>query len=109
MNSELKEISPTQREIHIQVEPAVLKEAYGSVSKRYADKASVPGFRKGFAPLDVVRLRFKEEIKSEVLQLVLPQQVSEAIQEHKLHPLVEPQLHVDNVENIKVNGSEPIK
>lgn len=109
MNSELKEISATQREIHIQVEPAVLKEAYGRVSKRYADKASIPGFRKGFAPLDVVRLRFKEEIKSEVLQLVVPQQVSEAIQEHKLHPLAEPQLHVDDVENVKVNGTESVK
>lgn len=109
MNSELKEISPTQRELHIQVEPAVLKDAYGKVSKRYADRANIPGFRKGFAPLDVVRLRFKEEIKNEVLQLVLPQQVTEAIQEHKLHPLTEPHLHVDDVENVKVNGSEPIK
>lgn len=109
MNSELKEISPTQRELHIEVDPAVLKEAYGKVSKRYADRANVPGFRKGFAPLDVVRLRFKEEIKNEVLQLVLPDQVSAAIQEHQLHPLTEPQLHVEDVENVKVNGSAPIK
>ncbi|HQU92612.1 MAG TPA: trigger factor [Pyrinomonadaceae bacterium] len=109
MNSELKEISPTQRELHIEVDPAVLKEAYGKVSKRYADRANVPGFRKGFAPLDVVRLRFKEEIKNEVLQLVLPDQLSAAIQEHQLHPLTEPQLHVEDVENVKVNGSAPIK
>lgn len=109
MNSELKEISPTQKEIHIEVDPAVLKEAYAKVSKRYADRASIPGFRKGFAPLDVVRMRFKEEIKSEVLQLVLPDQVTLAIQEHKLHPLAEPHLHVENVENVKVNGSETIK
>lgn len=109
MNSELKEISPTQRELHIRVAPEILKDAYGKISKRYADKANIPGFRKGFAPLDVVRMRFKEEIKQEVLQFVLPQQVSEAIQEHDLHPLTEPHLHVDDVENIKVNGSEPIK
>ncbi len=109
MNSELKEISPTQKELHIQVDPAVLKEAYGKVSKRYVDRANVPGFRKGFAPLDVVRLRFKEEIKNEVLQLVLPDQVTAAIREHDLHPLTEPQLHVENVENVKVSGSEPIK
>ena len=32
----------------------------------------VPGFRKGYAPLDVVRLRYKEEIKSEVLQEIVP-------------------------------------
>ena len=109
MNSELKEISPTQRELHIEVDPTVLKDAYGKVSKRYADRANVPGFRKGFAPIDVIRMRFKEEIKNEVLQLVLPQQVTEAIQKHDLHPLTEPHLHVDDVENVKVNGSEPIK
>jgi len=109
MNSELKEISPTQRELHIEVDPAVIKEAYGKVSKRFADRANVPGFRKGFAPLDVVRLRFKEEIKSEVLQLVVPDQVAAAIREHDLHPLTEPQMHLEDVENVKVNGSEPIK
>lgn len=109
MNSELKDISPTQKELHIQVDPAVLKEAYTKVSKRYADRANIPGFRKGFAPLDIVRLRFKEEIKNEVLQLVLPDQVGAAIREHDLHPLAEPQLHVEDVENLKVNGSEPIK
>lgn len=109
MNSELKEISPTQRELHIQVDPAVIKEAYGKVSKRFADRANVPGFRKGFAPLDVVRLRFKDEIKSEVLQLVVPDQVAAAIREHDLHPLTEPQMHLEDVENVKVNGSEPIK
>lgn len=109
MNTVLKEISPTQRELHIEVDPETLKEAYSTVSKRYADKANIPGFRKGFAPLDVVRLRFKEEIKNEVLQLVLPQQVSDAIQEHDLHPLSEPHLHVEDVENVKVNGSQPIK
>jgi trigger factor len=109
MNSELKEISPTQKELHIQVDPDVLKEAYGKVSKRYADRANIPGFRKGFAPLDVVRLRVMEEIKNEVLQLVLPDQVAAAIREHELHPLAEPQLHVEDVDNIKVNGSEPIK
>lgn len=109
MNSELKDISPTQKELHIEVDPAVLKEAYGKVSKRYADRANVPGFRKGFAPLDVVRLRFKDEINNEVLQLVLPDQVTAAIREHDLHPLTEPQLHVDDVEKIKINGSEPIK
>src|SRR6185369_12791910 len=97
MKSELKEVSPTQREIHIKVTPEALKEAYGSVSQKYARAASVPGFRKGYAPLDVVRLRFKDEIKNEVLQTVLPSAVTEAIQEHKLHPLAEPHLHIDDL------------
>src|SRR5262245_56157030 len=108
MKSELKEVSQTQREIHITVAPETLKEAYGAVSQKYARAASVPGFRKGYAPLDVVRLRFKDEIKNEVLQKVLPTVVTEAIEEHELHPLAEPHLHTDDVENVKVNGSQPI-
>lgn len=108
MKTEIKEISPTQREIHIEIDAASLKDAYGKVSQKYARAASVPGFRKGYAPLDVVRLRFKDEIKSEVLQQVVPSMVSEAIEEHKLQPLAEPHLHIDDAENAKVNGSQTL-
>jgi trigger factor len=108
MKTELKEISPTQKQITIEVDAASLKDAYGRVSKKYADRANVPGFRKGYAPLDVVRLRFKEEIKNDVLQEVLPGKISEAITEHQLQPLAEPHLHLDDPANIKVNGSEPL-
>lgn len=108
MKSELKEVSPTQREIHIEIDADSLRESYGKVSKKYASRANVPGFRKGYAPLDVVRLRFKEEIKGDVLQDVIPGKVADAIREHNLHPLAEPHLHLDDHENIKVNGSEPL-
>jgi len=109
MKSELKEVSPTQREIHLTIDPDAIKNAYAKVSQKYANAASVPGFRKGYAPLDVVRLRFKDEIRSDVLQQVLPPAVSEAIQQHELQPIAEPHLHIDDVENVKVNGTQPIE
>jgi len=108
MKTELTEISPTQREIKIEVGADDVKEAYGKVSRKYAKGATVPGFRKGYAPLDVIRLRYKEEIRNEVLQEVLPPKVAEAIREHDLQPLTEPHLHIEDAENIKVNGSQPI-
>lgn len=86
-----------------------LRDGYNKISQRYAKGASVAGFRKGFAPLDVIRMRYKEEIKSELLQMIIPEKVSQAIQESGLQPLAEPHLHVDNIENIKVNGSESVK
>jgi len=109
MKSELKETSPTTREIRVEIAPELVKQSYNKVSQKYASRASVPGFRKGYAPLDVIRLRFKEEIKSEVLQDVVPSQIAEAIAEHNLNPLAEPHLHLDDQENVKVNGSEPLK
>ena len=108
MKSEIKEVSPTQRELTIEIDAASLKDAYGRVSKKYAKGATVPGFRKGYAPVDVVRIRYKEEIKSEVLQDVIPTKVADAIREHDLTPLTEPHLHLDDQENVVVNGSKPL-
>jgi trigger factor len=108
MKSELKETSSTQREIHLTIDGDTLKESYGRISKKYASKARVDGFRPGYAPLDVVRMKFKEEIKGDVLQDVIPVKVEEAIREHELHPLTEPHLHLENQETVKVNGSEPL-
>ena len=108
MKTEIKEVSPTQREIHIEIEPEAVKAVYNKVSQKYAKAATVPGFRKGFAPLDVIRLRYKEEIQNEVLRELLPEMVEQAIRENNLQPLAEPQLHFDNFENMKLNGSQPL-
>lgn len=108
MKTELKEVSPTQREIHIEIEPEAIKAVYNKVSQKYAKAATVPGFRKGFAPLDVIRLRYKEDIQNEVLRELLPERVQQAIEEHGLQPLAEPNLHFDDFENLKLNGSQPL-
>ncbi|MGI8641453.1 MAG: trigger factor [Pyrinomonadaceae bacterium] len=108
MKTELTEVSPTQKEIKIEIESEIVREAYNKVSKKYANAAQVPGFRKGNAPVDVVRLRYKDEIRSETLQDLLSNRVVEAIQEHELSPLSEPHLHIDNAETLKLNGSQPV-
>lgn len=108
MNTELIDVSPSRKEIKIQIEPAAVREVYNKVSKKFAKGAQVDGFRKGFAPVDVIKLRYKDQIKSEVLQDLIAPVVAEAIQEHDLHPLVEPHLHLEDAENVKVNGAEPI-
>ncbi len=109
MNTELIEVSPTQREIKIEIEPDEVRAVYNRVSQKFAKGAQVDGFRKGFAPLDIIRMRFKDQIKSEVLQELFAPKVGEAIQEHNLNPLAEPQLHLDDAENVKVNGTQPIR
>ena len=108
MKTELKEVSPTQREIHIEIEPEAVKAVYNKVSQKYAKAATVPGFRKGFAPLDVIRLRYKEEIQNEVLRELLPEKVQQAIEENNLQPLAEPHLHFDDYDNLKLNGTQPL-
>lgn len=108
MNTELIDVSATNKEIRIEVSPDEVRQVYDSVSKKYANQAQVPGFRKGLAPLDVIRMRFKDEIKNDVIQELLPPKVTEAIEQHEIQPLAEPHLHLEDAENLKVNGSQPI-
>lgn len=108
MKSELIDVSPTQKEIKIEIEGASFKDTYNKVSQKYARGANVPGFRKGYAPVDVVRLRFKDEIRNEVLQEVVHVAITTAIEEHGVHPLTEPHVHLEDAENVKVNGSQDI-
>ncbi len=108
MKTDIMEISPTQKELTIEIEPEAVREVYNKVSQKYAKGAQVDGFRKGYAPLDVVRMRFKEQIRSEVLQEIVSTKVTEAIQENDLQPLAEPHLHLENSEDLKLNGSQPV-
>jgi len=108
MKTEVIDVSPTQKEVKIEIDGETVREVYNKIAKKYAQAVMVPGFRKGFAPVDIVKMRYKDEIKNEVLRELLPDRVQEAIQENNLSPLGEPQLHLENAENVKLNGSEPI-
>lgn len=108
MKTELKDISPTQKEIKIEIEADVIKPAYQKVAQKYTKNAVIPGFRKGFAPIDQIKNRFKDQIFNEVLREILPDQVSQAIQENNLNPLREPELHFEDIENAKLDGTQSV-
>src|SRR5215471_15964340 len=108
MKSELRDISPTRKQIFIEIEPSVVRAAYDRISDRYAKVARVPGFRPGHAPRSVVRRRFKSEIRSELLRELVPDATDRALGQHQLEPLGEPELHLDNTESLEGLGEKPI-
>jgi trigger factor len=108
MKTELKDISPTRKQIDVEIDAAAVRDVYDRISDNYAKGASVPGFRPGHAPRAVVRTRFKEQIRTEVLRELLPDAVQKAVAEHKLDPLGEPELNLENSEGLDKLGQQPI-
>src|SRR5213083_3405152 len=108
MKTEVKEISSTQKQIDIEIEAKAVKAAYDRISDRYAKAANVPGFRPGHAPRGVVRTRFKDQIRTELLRELLPDAVQKAVEQHQLEPLGEPQLNLENTEGLDQLGEKPI-
>ena len=108
MKTELIDLSPTRKEIKIEIDPAQIKSALDRVSAQYSKAATVPGFRPGHAPTSVVRARYKTEIRTEVLRELLPDAVNDAIHEHSLVALGEPNVELDNTSALERLGEEPL-
>jgi trigger factor len=108
MKTELIDVSPTRKEITIEFEPAEVRSAYDRISREYSKAAKVPGFRPGHAPTSVVRTRYKSEIRSEVLRELLPEAVNNAITEHSLNALGEPDVQLNNTEALERLGEEAL-
>ena len=108
MKTELIDVSPTRKEIKIEIEPAVVREAYDRISDEYAKKARVPGFRPGHAPRSVVRTRFKSEIRADALQALVPDAVNAAISEHTPSAIGQPDVQLDTTEALEKFGEEPL-
>ena len=108
MKTELIDVSPTRKEIRIEIDPAQIRDAYDRISQQYSKGANVPGFRPGHAPTSVVRTRYKSEIRSEVLRELIPEAVNNAINEHSLTALGEPNVELDNTAALERLGEEPL-
>jgi trigger factor len=108
MKTELVDVSPTRKEIKIELEPEIVRRTFDTISDRYAKQASVPGFRRGHAPRSVVRTRFKSEIRGDVLRELIPEAVNSAIEKHELAAIGEPDVHLDNSESLETIGDGPI-
>jgi trigger factor len=108
MKTEFNEISATKKQIDVEIDADAVRAVYDRISDKYAKAATVPGFRPGHAPREVVRSRFKEQIRTEVLRELLPNAAQSAINEHNLSALGEPELNLENSEGLEQLGKKPI-
>jgi trigger factor len=87
-----QEESPTKASLEIEVPVEEVEKAWKEVTRAYAKRAAIPGFRKGHAPETVVIKRFADEIRGDVLDHVLPEALAEAVEERKLSVIGRPRI-----------------
>lgn len=77
------EAANCKKELMIEIPVDVVRREAESVITQYARKARVPGFRPGRAPASVVRDRFRDEIRNDVVQALVPKYFEDAVKEQK--------------------------
>jgi trigger factor len=96
--------NPCKRELSVEVPAAVVKDEREKIIGRYAKLARVPGFRKGKVPATVVRQRFADEIKSDLVEALVPRYFRQETEKQNLVPVSQPR-----VTDLHFEENEPLK
>src|SRR6202790_13574 len=100
----MAEAASCRRELELEIPADEVSKEMERVAKELARVARVPRFRPGKAPISLIRRRFADDIKGEVLQTLVPDRVEKAVAEQKLTPVSRPE-----VDKLDFNEGQPLK
>jgi trigger factor len=99
------ELPPRQVVLDIEVEQERLERAIDEAYRRLSGRVDVPGFRRGKAPRSMVeRLIGRDRIVEEALDRLVPQVISEAIQQQKIEPYTRPRVESIEFEPLRLKA-----
>jgi trigger factor len=93
-----------RQQITVEIPEDVVKEEQESLVQRYAKEARVPGFRKGKVPAGMVRSRFSDQIKEQMLESLVPQYFRVAVMSGGYKPISSP-----HITDLKAEPGEAIQ
>ena len=95
MKTELKKLENSQVEVLAEIKGDDYKKAEEKALKKLASRLNIKGFRKGKAPLNIAKDHIsKGELINETINESLNPAYQEAIKEHSLRPIAQPEVNV---------------
>jgi trigger factor len=98
-----KKSEGVERLLEVQVPVEAIREAEEKTARRYASSVRLPGFRPGKAPPQLVKKRFKDAIRQQVIESLVQEAFQEVVDREKLKVASQPHVH-----DLKFNEGEPL-
>jgi trigger factor len=98
------ETADCKRSVEIEIPLDEVERAKEQVSNTFKAKVRLPGFRPGKAPLSMIRSRFESEIRSEVLEMLLPQAFRSRVEKDDLKVVGTP-----DIKELTFEPGQPIR
>ena len=98
-----KKSDGVERLLEVQVPVAAVRDAEERTAKRYASSVRLPGFRPGKAPPQLIKKRFKDAIRQQVIETLVQEAFQEVMDREKLKVASQPHVH-----DLKFNEGEPL-
>lgn len=94
----------TKREIEIEIPADEVGRQTESLIQKYQKMARIPGFRRGHVPASIIRQRFSEEIKTDVVEALIPRFFRLEADRLGMHPVSQPR-----VTDLHLHDGEPLR
>lgn len=95
---------PCRQQITVEIPVEEVTEREESLVQQYSKQARVPGFRKGKVPASVVRNRFADQLREELLERLVPEYFRVAVMSGGFRPISAP-----SITDLKANPGEAIR
>jgi trigger factor len=96
--------SGTKREIEVEVPAAEVTRETETLVQKYQKLARIPGFRRGHVPPSVIRQRFAQDLKNDVVDALVPRYFRKETDKLGLVPVSQPR-----VTDLHVHDGEPLR
>jgi trigger factor len=93
-----------KREISVEIPAADVAREMEIIIQKYQKVARLPGFRSGHVPASVIKQRFKEDLKSDVVEALVPRYFRKQAEKQGLIPVSQPQ-----VTDLHIHDGEPLR
>ena len=93
-----------KREISVEIPAADVAREMEVIVQKYQKVARLPGFRSGHVPASIIKQRFKEDLKSDVVEALDPRYFRKEAEKQGLIPVSQPQ-----VTDLHIHDGEPLR
>jgi trigger factor len=93
-----------KREISVEIPAEEVARETETIVQKYQKVARLPGFRAGHVPASIIRQRFKEDLKSDVVEALVPRYFRKEAEKQGLVPVSQPR-----VTDLHIHDGEPLR
>jgi trigger factor len=104
VNVTLKVEPNCKRILEIEIPENEVSAEFENQYNLFRAKANIPGFRPGKAPMDLVKKRYGDSIKADVIDELVDKAVKEALTQENLYPISRPK-----ISNMEFEYGKPLK
>lgn len=100
MGAVLEKIENSEAYIAIEVDPGKLEEGLEHAYRKVVKQVSIPGFRRGRVPRQLLEAHFgKEVLYQDALEYIVPVAYEEAITELNIEPIAQPDFDIEDIDD----------